>query len=186
MFQNRHIVVNYKLHIHQRNDRPLSARQISSHLKCWTRRIFNVVQADRCIDSHLIFHFLCHRLADQGDRKLEKSLDIHLKELNIFRSTAIPNTILYIYRMLAIKPLTMIIFDSMTEDKPIQLQYIFFLVHGSFITRVIFVNTASKILLTHSRVEFLGSAFVQKKFFYTKSVTEYAVWREILIFLWIR
>ena len=100
------------------------------------------------------------------------------RELNIFRSTAILEIVLYIYRMLAMKPLPMIIFDSMTEDKPIQLPCLFFPVHGSFIACAIIVNTVSNILLTHSRVEFLWKAFVQK-IFYSKSVTEYAVWRKM-------
>ena len=98
----------------------------------------------------------------------------------VFSSTCILQIILYLYRMLAIKPLPLLLIsllaDNTANDEPIRWECIFFPEHVSFIICAIIANTTSAILMSHSRIKFLWDIFVHK-LWHKRTESEYRVFR---------
>ncbi|XP_059350499.1 calcium permeable stress-gated cation channel 1-like [Daphnia carinata] len=85
------------------------------------------------------------------------------------------SAVLYLIRMMAMKPLPLV-FAGQFDIRDIRWECLFFPEHGSFLSCAIIVNTASGVLMNHTRLEFLISYLL--KWFTCRSEAELTVWRQ--------
>lgn len=98
-----------------------------------------------------------------------RHLTVTKASLASFRSICFLEIILYLVRMMARKPLPLLLAGDFHRDD-FRLECLFFPVHGSFVACCIIVNTIGGILLNHLRFDFLLS--YAKKWFTFRSEEE--------------
>ncbi|KAI9561542.1 hypothetical protein GHT06_012501 [Daphnia sinensis] len=96
-------------------------------------------------------------------------------ELGKLRTVCHLSAVLYLIRMMAMKPLPLV-FSGQFHIRDIRWECLFFPEHGSFLSCAIIVNTASGVLMNHARSEFLMSYLL--KWFTCRSEAEHTVWRQ--------
>lgn len=96
-------------------------------------------------------------------------------ELGKLHSICHLSAVLYLIRMMAMKPLPLV-FSGQFHIRDIRWKCLFFPEHGSFLSCAIIVNTASGVLMNHARLEFLISYLL--KWITSQSEAEHAVWRQ--------
>ncbi|EFX64316.1 hypothetical protein DAPPUDRAFT_334320 [Daphnia pulex] len=79
--------------------------------------------------------------------------------LSSLRSICYLNIILYLIRMLVMKPLPLLLAGQL-HSEDFRLACLFFPVHGGFVACCIIVNTASGILTNHLRFDFIFSYII--------------------------
>ncbi|XP_046460925.1 CSC1-like protein 2 [Daphnia pulex] len=104
-----------------------------------------------------------------GQDRLRHHLSLTKASLASFRSICFLEILLYMIRMMARKPLPLLLAGEFNSDD-IRLACVFFPVHGSFLACCIIVNTAGGILMNHLRFDFLWS--YTKKWFSFRSEEE--------------
>lgn len=105
-----------------------------------------------------IVSFFTTKLTDwvTGQDQQRRHLTVTQLCLSSLRSICYLNIILYLIRMLAMKPLPLLLAGKL-HSEDFRLDCLFFPVHGSFVACCIIVNTASGILTNHLRFDFIFS-----------------------------
>ena len=104
-----------------------------------------------------------------GQDQHRRHLTVTKSSLASFRSICFLEILLYLIRMMARKPLPLLLAGEFNSDD-LRLECVFFPVHGSFVACCIIVNTAGGILMNHLRFDFLWS--YMKKWFTFRSEEE--------------
>lgn len=101
-----------------------------------------------------IVSFFTTELTDwvTGQDQQRRHLTVTAMCLASLRSICYLNVILYLIRMLAMKPLPLLLAGKF-YSQDFRLECLFFPVHGSFVACCIIVNTASGILMNHLRID---------------------------------
>ncbi|KAI9561459.1 hypothetical protein GHT06_012417 [Daphnia sinensis] len=101
-----------------------------------------------------IVSFFTTELTDwvTGQDQQRRHLTVTAMCLASLRSICYLNVILYFIRMLAMKPLPVLLAGKFYSED-FRLECLFFPVHGSFVACCIIVNTASGILMNHLRID---------------------------------
>ena len=118
-----------------------------------------------------IVSFFTTKLTDwvTGQDQQRRHLTVSQLCLSSLRSICYLNVVLYLIRMLAMKPLPLLLAGKFHSDD-FRLECLFFPVHGSFVACCIIVNTMSAILMNHLRMDFIFSYI--SKWFTSRSEAE--------------